>query len=231
MSAAPVRVLIGVISQDAVPAAFSYDLARLTGYTAAMRPDIEVRLVFLQNPSRADAQHALGYEAINTNSTHLLLLEPELRFPKDALIRLLAAHPDPVVGAVYPTRSLPVQSTAKVLVHGKLEPLYVEEGASGLKPVAQLELGLTLIQVEALQRLPLPWFQEWFDPKQGSFLEPDAFFCRHAAHNDIPLLVDMGLSSEVSRLGTWVYRHDHALQMRDMNRQDPAPGSGVLDKG
>jgi hypothetical protein len=229
MSAAPVRVLVGVLVGDEVPAPFAYDLARLTGYTAAMRPDIELSLVFLRTRSRADAQHALGYNAMSAGSTHLLLIDPELRFPKNALIRLLDAMA-PIVGANYPTRDFPIRPTANVLVEGTLKPLYVGSSSSGLKEVAQLELGLTLIRVDVLKSLPLPQFQEWFDPQRGEFLEPDAFFCRHATHNGVPLLVDLSLSQEVSRLGSWEFKHEHALQMYELDRQDQDTSGGVLDK-
>ena len=62
-------------------------------------------------------------EAFQSGSTHILWIDSDMRFPKDALIRLLDRDL-PIVGANYPMRRTPIIPTATNL---KGMPAFMDE--------------------------------------------------------------------------------------------------------
>lgn len=210
------RVLIGVPCQDQVSAGFAFDLANMVGYTVAQRPDVELHFRMHRSTLLPQSRQRLALEALDVKATHVLMLDADMHFPKDALLQLLAREL-PIVGATYATRRLPVKPTAayRPSPDAASQLVYVSEGSSGCLEVEYMGFGCVLIATWVFPQLPTPWFHLGYNEKLDAFFGEDVWFCRHAKAHGIPSHVDLDLSKHVSHIGEWVYRHEHALQMRD----------------
>lgn len=133
-------------------------------------------------------------------ATHILWLDADMTFPKDAALRLLA-HGKEVVAANYVTRVPPSRPTAKrdgQSVHS--------HDAAGLESVDHVGMGVFLISTSIVPDLPRPRF--WYSTETET---EDVYFCRllKAAGHDI--WIDHDLSKEVGHVGQHTYREQPVM--------------------
>lgn len=220
-----IRVAISVPTQDHVAAGFAFDLAGLVGATATHRRDIEMRVHFNKGTLLPSQREDLVRQAIDLDMTHILWLDSDMRFPKNLLHKLLL-HQQPIVALNYTTRRLPVAPVAVPLDETAGERLFLEPGQTGLVPVFSVGMGAMLVDLDVYKALPEPWFILGYSPDSGKFQSEDVYFCLQARQAGLDVLVDVGLSQEVSHIGEWEYRHEHALAFREAG-QDAAPPDGI----
>lgn len=206
------RIAVAVPSHSVVPLGFAYDLANLAGFTASIVPD-DTMLSLLTNEGtyvhrmrQELLERSLGFDA-----DWLLWLDSDMRFPKDALVRLLA-HREAIVGVNYATRKLPVGFTA---LKREGEWLATRESSAGLEEVESLGFGCVLMDLRRV--VPAlgepPWFRNDFEPTPDGKLRPvgeDFFFCRRAREGGLRLFVDHDLSKLCAHVGTFDFRPGHA---------------------
>jgi hypothetical protein len=221
------RIAVCLPSGDHVAAGFAFDLARMVGYSAYKRPDLDVRLFSVKGTLLPEVRNDLVREALRAECSHVLWLDTDMRFPKDTLLRLLA-HDVPVVGCNYTTRRFPHQPTAEVAGHGLV---YIERGGEGLLPVARMGLGVALVKSEVYRAYPMPWFALPWNATSQRFSGEDIFFCKQAAGAGFPPHIDLKLSVEVEHLGEMAFSNDHALAMRDIQAASETPTDGPRDDG
>lgn len=209
---APFRVAVSIPSGDQVAAGFSYDLARMMTATASQRKDIELRLHMTRDSILPRARHDLVVMALETDCTHILFLDSDMRFPKDALVRLLA-HSEPIVGVNYARRRFPPTPVASDELG---QPLYVEDGVEGLEHVSHTGMGVMLVDLDVFRQIPAPWFQIGFRQSTSEYVGEDVIFMTLVREHGLTVLVDNTLSREVSHLGEMEYRSEHTLQMREL---------------
>ena len=139
------------------------------------------------------ARELLAYQAAtDAAATHILWLDSDMRFPANALERLLA-HDVDIVGANYPRRGPPGGSSALALDGSVLVPK-----ATGLEAVKIVGLGLCLMRTSILPKLSRPWFLTVFE--NGRFLGEDYFFFRAVREANISVYIDHALSMEVEHV-------------------------------
>lgn len=211
----PVRVMIGVAAQDQCHTVFAYCLANLVGYTVRRLPDVELRLQMQRGTMLPAQRHGLIVSALELGCTHVLFLDTDMRVPKYALESLLA-HQKPVVGVNYPTRRLPIQSTATTL---EGQHLLTRATDTECVEVAHLGFGCTLIELKVFDYLPRPWFQLPMT-SDGLYGSEDIWFCRQMAEAKLPCFVDQALSAQVAHLGEWEYSNHQVVAL-----EDPASGT------
>ena len=207
------KVLVAVPCGDMVHSLFAYDLALLTGYTQMVRPEMPVHLSVLRGIYLPRARAELVAHAASVQATHILWLDADMRFPKDALIRLLM-HDVPIVGTNYPTRVPPIRPTA-LAPDGS--PLF---RAEGLTDASLLGMGCLLTATEVFEKMGKPYFALGYSPKTDQYSGEDDFFFRKAREAGFDVLVDGDLSEEVLHLGQFPFGMPHA-RMTESAAKEP----------
>jgi len=204
------RVALCIPSGDQVAAGFAVDLAKLVRHTSMQAPDVETVLVNVKGSILPEMRSALVAAAMTAHATHLLWLDSDMRFPKDALIRLLS-HEGSIVAANYPTRRPPCVPTVRDRTQGHL---FTQPDSIGLVPVDSVGLGLCLVEMSVFHALPKPWFALGYNRQDDGYIGEDYYFCQQARAKGYQILVDHVLSKEVIHLGEMAWTHAHAEQTR-----------------
>ncbi len=215
------RVVISIPTHEMVPAVFMYDLARLFGYTTAcLGPHDSLGMNMVLGTYVHSARMDLAVAALQQDATHILWVDSDMRFPKEALLRLLE-HQKPVVGINYSTRTIPPTYVAiKRVARGPEDLggyLATTEESTGLEQVEAIGLGLCLMDIEVLVSLgdPVkrPWFgHEWReDIKQ--WVGEDVFFSQRIREAGYEIFVDHDLSKKCAHLGSLAYRLAHVEEI------------------
>ena len=134
-------------------------------------------------------------KAIDLDCTHLLFVDSDMQFEKDAVRRLLEANKD-IIGADYNRRKLPLEKTAirEERQGDREEPL--------LKAFS-VGTGFMLIKLSIFDFLPEPWFF-WESNTNGDLTTgEDYWFCRLAREKGFEVWVDLSL--QVKHLGEYAY--------------------------
>lgn len=227
------RVMIAVASDDHVCAGFAHDLAMLVGATGFNRPDVELRLTFTKGSVLSALREDLVMDALGQDVTHICFIDSDMRFPPDALNRLLN-HGEPAVGANYITRRFPLRPTAFV---AEREVLWTEQGSHGLVEVERMGLGFALLDMNIFKYLPQPWFPIHFvEKKIGEkmyrwYSGEDFGFYDKLRTTGVKVLVDQDLSQHIRHEGSWEYSHEHALAQRDAIQYAEALNAGDRNHG
>jgi hypothetical protein len=207
----PVHVAICVLTRGMCPSKFAFNLADLVGFTAAtiVQRGLLLSLKFeWATYVHVGRQEVLDECLKDPTITHLLWLDDDMGFPKDALIRLLA-HGRPIVGANYCTRIAPYQPTA---IHTSDPPLrcMTVAGQTGLESVEAVGFGCLLTARKVFEALPQPCFETFYDKAKGQWTGEDVGFCRAARAAGFPIYVDHDLSHQVLHCGTFQFTLAHA---------------------
>jgi len=212
--------IIGILvpTRDFVNSGFAFDLARLVGYTIGTTENRVV--IYTSSGTLLSAQRQdLARDAVKAGCTHTFWLDSDMRFPKDALIRLLERDEN-IVCANYAKRRFPTEPIAvKKNVPGqdaeKINRVYTEEDSTGLVEVDYCGMGVMLIKAEVYNKMEYPWFAIPWVPAAEDYIGEDVWFCRRAAENGFKTMIDQDLSKEVHHIGTFEYTHEHTLIGRE----------------
>ncbi len=124
--------------------------------------------------------------ATNLGCTHLLFLDSDMSFEKDAALRLLKREKE-IVGANYHKRKFPAEATVQ-------NP----KKLSGLTTCDSVATGFLLIDLSVFKKLPEPWFF-WGPNGEGE----DYWFCRLAREHGYKVWCD--LTVKVGHIGDYIY--------------------------
>lgn len=163
----------------------------------------------------------LAAEALAHGVSHLFWLDDDMRFPADTLVRLLGRKL-PLVGVNYVQRGLPAQPISidvGGLVGGDLKRLYTEPEDTRVVPVTGMGFGAVLIERRVFEAIPQPWFENYLSPITQKWVGEDVDFCMKAERAGFPPMVDQALSQEIGHVGKFVYTHDHARAVREMEKE------------
>lgn len=215
------KLSIAMVSHDMVPIAFAYDLASLMLYVGSNLPDgVEAGINLVSGTYVHAARQQLLESLIAQECTHILWIDTDMRFPRDALFRLLQ-HDKEVVGINYSNRGIPAGFVAIKTVGNdetigcKLE---TTEESTGIEAVDALGFGLVLMKATALRNLPKdgrPWF--WFDwlEKRKQMIGEDVYFCNLLRESGVQLYVDHDLSKQCKHIGSFEYSLESVLACRE----------------
>lgn len=206
-----INMAICVPAQFQVEALFAYDLAQMMAFTASVIPDycsvgLHMNIDTYAHTSRTE----LMQDALKADATHLLWLEPSMRFPRDTAVRLLQREV-PFVGVNYTTRVLPPTFTA--LKDGK--PVSTTDTSTGLEEVDVIGFGAFMMEADTLVNLTDPDYDPWFwfaKDEDGTETSEHAYFCRKIVqeHLNERIFVDHELSRECSHVGGFEFKLYHA---------------------
>lgn len=206
------KISIAMPSHENVPVLFAYDLASLVMVSVGALPDT---VQFGINLSAGTYVHSARQELVEgliaAGVTHILWLDTDMRFPRDALVRLLQRDV-PVVGINYAKRGEPSEFVAikKIGWDGSISlRLNTLPDSTGLEEVDAIGFGMVLMRTSALKDMPdpkvKPWF--WFDwlPGIGQVGE-DVYFCKLLRESGQKIYVDQDLSRECRHIGQKEYQ-------------------------
>lgn len=191
------KLAIAVPALDNVSAFFANDLAKLYAETCAAIP--QVTLAMMVGTFVHQAREKLLHDVTELwGATHILWLDADMTFPRDAALRLLK-HDKEVVAANYMTRRPPSRPTAKK--DGQCVWSNDSYGATGLEAVDHVGMGVFLMKTSVLTDLPRPRF--WYSTETET---EDVYFCRLLRKAGYTIWIDHDLSKEVGHVGTHQYR-------------------------
>jgi hypothetical protein len=128
----------------------------------------------------------LVQKAIDLKCTHVLFVDSDMAFDKDAVLKLIKRKKD-IVGANYHKRKLPAEATVQ-------NP----KKLSGLTTCDSVATGFLLINLDVFKNLPQPWF---FWGENGE--SEDFWFCRLARENGYKVWCDLEVG--IKHVGDFLY--------------------------
>ena len=195
MSRKPI-IVIAVPASDGMEGATGIALATLCAYSAK---DFDLRPIYTENPNIAITRNMAVAVAKMHRADYLFFIDSDMKFPRDALIRLFA-HQKEIVGAIYPRRKPP---------HIMLGvALNAEEGAKqdGLSKMHNIPTGILLIKMPVFKKIDRPYFRCPFN--EYEITGEDVDFCERARDSGLTIYNDVGLSKEIRHIGTTDYGYD-----------------------
>ena len=211
------KIAIAIPTRDNVAIETTFSLANMVAdFTAKFcaRGEADLSFVTCAGTLLPQMRNTLVEESIKIGATHILWVDSDMRFPRDALERLLK-HNAPVVGANYPQRKSPVKPTA-----ANLKDLWIyEEGQTGLEPVKFLGHGFCLVETAVYEALEKPWYMLAWSQKKECIVGEDVFFLGEVRKRlECPVMLDHDLSREVSHIGfheyTWKDAFDDFAEVK-----------------
>lgn len=196
---------------------FGLSLALLTSYFALARvvPEskkqrlsiINMRGSMLSQLRESLLKGALMQYKKGTKSrpTHVLLLDSDMVFPRDALHRLMR-HNVAMVGVNYTTKEIPAKPTA--VLEDERTYLYTDPNSTGLVRVGHIGLGVVLINMDVVNHIAQPWFPMKWNEESRAYVGEDVAFCHTVTEAGYDIYVDQDLSKEVKHVGELCYSHE-----------------------
>lgn len=157
------------------------------------------------------SREELAKVAVEAGADFILWVDSDMRFPRDALARLLM-HNKPMVGINYSKRGVPPEYVAvKEIGWGEGEvgqPCVTGPDSEGLEQVEAIGFGLVLMRTDILRQTAdeRPWF--WYEDGENGHVGEDVYFCRLVNEAGFDIYVDHDLSKECSHVGTFEYTTD-----------------------
>ncbi|MGE0278342.1 MAG: hypothetical protein AB7R40_23345 [Nitrospiraceae bacterium] len=214
----PLKILILIPTHDYVSALTMFDAMQLCLETAAaMPPDgHQIGTQMVTHTYIHRARQELAEVALAEKATHLLWMDADMRFPQDALLKLLE-HDKKCVGINYAKRGVPSDFVAiKHLPeynNGVGAKCITNDDSTGLEEVDAMGMGLVLMKASAFNNMPdpaeKPWF--WFGfTEQGGHIGEDVHFFKLLKESGVPVYVDHDLSKRCAHVGQFEFRTKHA---------------------
>lgn len=175
--------------RDVVQAGYCYDLAQLLSHRPGTRY-VQGRGIYIPN-----LRNDLARTVTAQGAGAVLFIDSDMRFPPDALTRLLKRDRD-VCGANYRSRTQPELMTAQ-----KGGRHLESAGRTVLEEADVVATGMLLVKAHVFAALPYPWFSTPWDARQGKHLGEDVYFSKLAREAGYRLWVDHDLSREVRHTG------------------------------
>ena len=206
--------MIGTPCGDTVQTFFMYDLANMIGATiSAIGDEIDISFYVLAGTVLAESRISLADKALSTGSDYILYIDSDMRFPPDALVRLIKRD-QPIVAANYTTRRAPAEPvTYKSIARG--EKLWTLPESEGLEECSGTGFGFILIHMSVFKAMEKPWFYNPYIPQVDGFWSEDVWFCNQARKAGFATMIDHDLSKQVKHIGGREYDYLDAFAMMD----------------
>lgn len=147
-------------------------------------------------------RHSAVKNMLQTNASHLLFIDSDMKFPPWAL-RQLMAHDLPFVAANCTKRVFPVMGTA----HDFNGDIVDSAKCSGLETVRQVGLAFALIRRDVFEQLRPPLFaMEWIEELK-MYCGEDVFFSQLVQQAGFDIVIDHDLSRQIGHIGKFIYGH------------------------
>jgi len=204
---------------DTVQTFFAYDYAGVIGFTA--KHGIEVGRLIARGTYLYEQRETLADAFLAGDYTHALWLDSDMRFPKDAALRLLKWGL-PIVGAGYPSRHAPFLPVVSRDLRTD-ERVWTTRQHEGVEPIAGIGFGCLLTSRESLEAVKRPRFGVGWNDAAGQFLHEDMMFCFKAREAGILIHIDHDLTKLVKHIGSREYDYETSLNAREVLERKDEP--------
>ena len=169
--------------------------------------DPPMKWIGFQRYSSSNLSHSrawLATDAKERGATHILWIDSDMKFPRDALHRLLARN-EAIVGCNYTRRAPPYTPSALDLDE---KPIYTRGDSVGLEAAGILGFGLLLTSADVFDKLSHPWFAQLDD---DGYCTEDVVWCRKVRDAGLTIWLDHDLSREVAHIGSVAFTYADAV--------------------
>lgn len=187
---------------------FGQSLVALATYCHAhLPPGTDDFALFYEGGSVLPAvRNSLVLRALEYGADWMLWIDSDMKFPHDALHRLMA-HGKTIVGCNYPRRVAPFTPTAQRFAQEGEDRAQTLWDETGLVPVHHAGMGLLFtmasVYTDLKQQDPqAPWFAFPWNPKRQLTTGEDVAFQSRARTVGHQTYIDCDLSNEVSHIAT-----------------------------
>jgi len=196
-------------ARDQVHTAFAFDLANLMGHFVSNHRGDQITPLVLEGTLIFDQREKLARMALEAGADWLLWIDSDMRFPCDAVDRMIG-HDLHIVAANYSTRRMPLRPVAALDPAGE-HYHHTVRGSQKLEMVAHVGMGFMLVSRQVFLTVPRPWFlMSVGDHIPGGLEGEDVYLCRKAAEHGFPTFVDDMVSQQVRHIGAFEYSCEHA---------------------
>jgi len=207
------KLAVGIpLSFPMVPADFFASFVRLK------RPDFS--FLRAENGPIAEMRNDLVREAMAINATHLIMMDVDMVYHPDTIIRLLS-HDLPIVGALVYRRYPPFDP---ILYRGEINTyLTITDWQEGdMVEVDATGTGCLLFNMEVFEKMPDPWFEFRPNPDEtrGGVVGEDIGFCSNARKAGYRIFVDTSIPAD--HLSTMRVNRDTYLLYKELQRAKEA---------
>lgn len=228
----PLKVLVCVPTHGEWKSGFGWSLARAVTFFATMPYDGEkaIEIEVIRSSILPETRTRLVSRAYKYGATHIMWCDTDMKFPPDAIVRLVN-HNKLVVGANYVTKDVEPRPVAYREDDDYVGPVWTKETDTGLQQVTFLGMGLMLTDLRVFDALKLPWFV--FQPLGPEFQKQsgeDGYFCHKLREAGIDVWIDHDLSKQVVHVGDYEYANYMAVLAKETRKEmyDALPGAIVL---
>lgn len=194
------NVAICIPSQSMVHADMAMSLSVLCVHAAQ---HFGIAVVNEKNSMITQARNRLVQRALDLKADYVLFMDSDMKFPFDALLRLVT-HDKDIVGATYNKRVPPYETLGRFL--GPQRDL----SKGGLIECEFLPTGFLLIKTSVFRAMSEPnrreqiWFREHYDRPETEptrYIGEDVAFCLMARAAGFEVWCDLTLTSEIIHIG------------------------------
>lgn len=187
------RVLIGCPSGDMRYGSMDDCKDAMVWHTKRVMPGIELGWKPRQSSVPSQNQNKVFWEALEEGADYVMLIDSDMMFPPDALIRLLN-HGLSFVAGVYRFRGPPFGIAAAPLDGTRL-------AKTGIVSMAHVASGFILVRRDVLNAVGYPWMEEVYGNSPAELVGHDVQFCRKVREAGFDVYADMDLSARIYHLG------------------------------
>lgn len=223
----PTKIAFCLPTRGECKSGFLFDLMRLVDFTVRVRPELRFGFAQAGGLLLHDLRNLISKNALSADADYLFWLDDDMRFPQDALLRLLDRQKE-IVGCNYISRNLPLKPTARVMDDNGVDFWSVTspEGATGVDEVDALGFGCILIHSRVYKALEQPWFSMPYSPQKGTHVGEDVYFLTKAGVAGFPTYLDHALSREIRHVGSFDFAWEHFDADQAMRQQQAASNGG-----
>ena len=203
------NIAVGVPSTDVWVPKFGLAFAAMCAYFGMKRIGgaATQRLQILSSTGSMLSQlrENLVLSAMREGCSHLLMLDSDMKFPRDSIHRLLA-HGKDIVAANCTTKVIPAEPTGVLLGGARL---YTDPDSTGLVGgIESIGTAVMMFRLDIFKKIPRPWFYQEWAPEIQHFIGEDRYFCHKARACGFEVFVDQDISKLVTHIGPFEYGHD-----------------------
>lgn len=204
-------VMVAVPSGIEWMADFGVSLSLMMTYASRVPPpgykEMEMNLANTHGSILPRSRHLQVQMAKKCGSTHLLMVDSDMTFPKDTLHQLMRWK-KPVVAANCVTKVIPADVTGRVKDGSKLGAKVYTDRKEGLEKVWRIGCAVMLVEMDVFDKVGPPWFEIRYSEEFDEYYGEDWTFCEKLEQEGIEIFVDHTLSRKVGHVGLLEYTHD-----------------------
>lgn len=144
--------------------------------------------------------------ARDSNATHVLMIDTDMTFPPETAHELLKAR-KVCIATNAATKTMPSYPTARAFDSSdpKGRTVYSTLQKPKVEPIWRIGTGVMLIDIEALAKIPQPWFRMTYDVEQQAHGGEDWYFCKLLGQYNHEVHIHHHLSMEIGHIGKYEY--------------------------